>query len=551
MDAREYIVILHDRTDLDDFYTDMEQHSHYEHVPARPVELAYRRPMSRSTHYWLTETEAAALARDPRVMEVQEPYYNRGIDISPLGEQYSDRWDKSGTNNQTSRNWGLLRGYERATRSNWGSDGTGTVAGTINLTNIGNNVDVVIADGHIVPGHPEFAVNDDGTGGTRLNQFNWFQYNNQVRGTTAGTYVYDFLTDSGSIANNNHGCNVAGIAAGNTCGWARGSNVYNISPYTGSTANASGYGNYIYDLINYIRVFHANKAINTKTGRKNPTIVNMSWGFNSQLTLNNISEIRYRGVVYTKPGSGWTVNDRIYFGLIAAIGNNMVFYSRDASIDQDCVDAIADGIIMCGAAGNFYMYNDREGGALYDNYLKYIFNYFYMRGPSPGAATGVIHVSAVDSTVTEQKVNFSNAGPRTDVFSPGANIMSSMNTSDTTDPRNTSFYKGNMSGTSQATPQVTGIIACALETYPNMTPAQALTYIQTYANNGVLYDSPTNTNYGTLDFLNSNTLFNGPNKYITYRKERGDQYQVYPKRDYNIRPTSGRTYPRPRIRRFG
>lgn len=550
METREYIVILRDRTDLDDFYTDMEQHSHYEYVPDRSVELSYRRPMSRSTHYLLTPDEAATLAQDPRVMEVQEPYYNRNISIAPLG-QYSDRWDKSGTNSQTSRNWALLRGYERATRSNWGSDGTATAAGTINLTNVGNNVDVVIADGHIVPGHPEFAVNDDGTGGSRLNQFNWFQYNSQVRSTAAGTYVYDFLTDASSIANNNHGCNVAGIAAGNTCGWARGANVYNISPYSGSTANATGYGNYIYDLINYIRVFHANKSINAKTGRRNPTIVNMSWGFNSQLTLNNISEVRYKGVVYTKPGSGWTVNDRIYFGLIAAIGNDMVFYSRDASIDQDCVDAIADGIIMCGAAGNFYMYNERSGGALYDNYLKYIFNYYYMRGPSPGAATGVIHVSAVDSTVAEQKVNFSNAGPRTDVFSPGANIMSSMNTSDTTDPRNTSFYKGNMSGTSQATPQVTGIIACALETYPNMTPAQALTYIQTYANSGVLSDSALNTNYGSIDFLNTNTLYNGPNKYITYRKERGDQYQVYPKRDYSVRPTSGRTYPRPRIRRFG
>ena len=84
-----------------------------------------------------------------------------------------------------------------------------------------------------------------------------------------------------------------------------------------------------------------------------------------------------------------------------------------------------------------------------------------------------------------------------------------------------------------------------------MTPAQALTYIQTYANSGVLSDSALNTNYGSIDFLNTNTLYNGPNKYITYRKERGDQYQVYPKRDYNVRPTSGRTYPRPRIRRFG
>lgn len=550
MEAREYIVILRDRTDLDDFYTDMEQHSHYEYVPNRPVELTYRRPMSRSTHYLLTPDEAAALAQDPRVMEVQEPYYNRNIGVTPLG-QTSSNWDKSGTDHQADVNWALLRGYEGTTRASWGNDGTAAVSGTISLTNVGNNVDVVIADGHIVTGHPEFAVNADGTGGSRLNQFNWFQYNPQVRSTTAGTYVYDYLTDSSSIANNNHGCNVAGIAAGNTCGWARGANVYNISPYSGSTANATGYGNYIYDLINYIRVFHANKAVNSRTGRRNPTIVNMSWGFNSQITLNNISEVRYKGTVYTKPGSGWTVTDRAYFGLIAAIGNDMVFYSRDSSIDQDCADAVADGIIMCGAAGNYYMYNERTGGDLYDNYLKYVGNYYYMRGPSPGAAAGVIHVSAVDSTVTERKVDFSNAGPRTDIFSAGSNIMSSMNSSSTTDSRNSSYYKGKMSGTSQATPQVTGIIACALETYPNMTPAQALTYIQTYANSGVLSDSALNTNYGSLDFLNTNTLFNGPNKYITYRKERGEQYQVYPKRDYNVRPTTGRTYPRPRIRRFG
>jgi subtilisin family serine protease len=229
----------------------------------------------------------------------------------------------------------------------------------------------------------------------------------------------------------------------------------------------------------------------------------------------------------------------------------MLFYSRDSSLDQDCADAIADGIIMVGAAGNYYMYNERAGGVLYDNYLKYIFNYYYMRGPSPTAATGVIHVSAVDSTVAEQKVNFSNAGPRTDIFSPGSAIVSSMNSSDTTDPRNASYYKGNMSGTSMASPQVTGVLACALETYPNMTPAQALTYIQTYANSGVLSDSTFVVDYGSISYINYNLLYNGPNKYITYRKERGEQYQVYPKRDYNIRPTTGRTYPRPRIRRFG
>ena len=50
-------------------------------------------------------------------------------------------------------------------------------------------MDVVIVDAHINPDHPEFAVNSDGTGGSRVNQFNWFQYNS-VLGYSNGTYTY-------------------------------------------------------------------------------------------------------------------------------------------------------------------------------------------------------------------------------------------------------------------------------------------------------------------------------------------------------------------------
>jgi subtilisin family serine protease len=153
--------------------------------------------------------------------------------------------------------------------------------------------------------------------------------------------------------------------------------------------------------------------------------------------------------------------------------------------------------------------------------------------------------------VLERKVNFSNAGTRTDIFAAGSNIMSSHNTPGVADPRNSSYYKTNLSGTSMASPQVTGIIACALETYPNMTPAQALTYVQTYANSGVLANPTINTDFSANELKNVNTLFNGPNLFMTYRPERGDQYQVYPTRDYSYRPASGRVYPRPRIRRFG
>lgn len=268
MDTKEYVVVLNERSDLDDFYTDMEQQGRYEYVPDRSVELVYRRPMSRSTHYLLTDEEAAALKQDPRVLDVEEPFYNRGIEITPLDRQTSNFWSKNPWESPH-LNWGLLRGYQGTPTAGWGSDGIWLQTGTINLTNTGNNVDVVIIDGHILPGHPEFAKNADGTGGSRVNQFNWFQYNTQVRSVAAGTYVYDFRAAPSEYPDNNHGCHVAGTVAGNTCGWARGANIYNISPYS-STENSSSYanGNYFLDLVNYIRVFHANKPVNPRTDRK-------------------------------------------------------------------------------------------------------------------------------------------------------------------------------------------------------------------------------------------------------------------------------------------
>lgn len=550
---REYIIVLKRAEDLDQFYDDMESRYGDNEIPDRVIELAHRRPLSRSTHYYLTDDEAASVLKDSRVEAVTLTAPEQGLIIAPMTTQTSSGFDKSGTNTATDVNWSLLRGYERTPRASWGSDSTAAQSGTIKLGNIGRNVDVVIIDGHIPLNHPEFAINADGTGGTRINQFNWFQYNQQVRGTSAGTYVYDFLSDSTSIANNNHGCNVGAIAVGNTCGWARGSNVYNISPYSGSTANATGYTNYNYELLDYIKVWHANKPINPVTGRRNPTICNMSYGFSGQFDLQSISEIRYQGITYAKPGTGWTVSDRINFDLVASSGTNMLFYSRDSSIDADCADMVAAGIILVGAAGNYYMYNDRIGGVNYDNYLRSGATIaYYMRGPSPGSATGVINVSAVDATVAERKVDFSNAGPRTDIFAAGTNIMGTYYSGGVNDPRNASYQKGKMSGTSQASPQVTGLIACALETYPSFTAAQALTYIQNRANSGVL-DGGTgfSTTYGSSTYLSYNTLYGGPNFYAAYLSERNETNQTFPKKNYDLRPSLGRAYPRNRVRRYG
>jgi len=550
-EEREYIVILKQGQDLDRFYDDMESRYGSDSVPDRVVECAYRRPMSRSTHYYLSDAEAEQVLSDPRVENVERHYRDIGQEIRPMLVQSSSNWDKSGTNGTNDVNWGLYRGATPTKPANWGSDGTTNISGSIELTNTGKNVDVVIIDGHLVPGHPEWAVNDDGTGGTRLNQFNWYQYNQEVRGVAAGTYVYDFSTAAQAIADNGHGNNVGSIACGSRYGWAKDANIYNFSPYSGSTANATGYTNYIYDMMNYIRTWHANKPINPKLGRRNPTICNMSFGFNGGLALANIDIIYYQGVQYNRPAGGWTVTDRINFDLVAASGTTMFFMSRNGSLDADMVDCINDGIILVGAAGNFYMYNDRIGGINYDNILRsgLSLNY-YMRGPSPGAADGVICVSAIDHTVSERKADYSNAGPRTDIYAAGSNIMAAYN-SGTGDPRNGSFFKQKLSGTSMASPQVCGLLACAMETYPNMTAAQALQYITTTAYQNVLDDGAFSTAYGAANYLSYNLLYGGPNKFAAYRKERPSTGSVFPKRNVKFRPASGTAWPRPRIRRYG
>ena len=545
-DLREYVVTLKEHQDLDSFYNDMETPGGNLYIPSREVAVAERRPISRNTHYYLTAIEANQIKDDPRVESIDLTYIEKGSSIIPLG-QYSNNWSKGSTTTQTDKNWGLFRCYNGTATAGWGSDGTANATGNIEITNNGANVDVVICDGIIDPAHPEFAVNADGTGGSRVIRYNWFQHNMEVRGISSGTYSY---ADSVSAS---HGTHVAGIAVGNTQGWARKANIYNISPYTTTS------------VIDYIRAFHNAKPINPITGRKNPTIANYSWGITGSNSLGTVYYMQFQGGTYGRPNAaqspvtdyGWSPY-RASLGLVSADPNNsntMQYMSRDSAIDTDVADAAAAGIIQVGAAGNYLMYNDVPGGTNYDNalivanFVTLVYEYYYyMRGPSPGASPGVISVSAIDNTVLERKADYSNAGPRTDVFAPGSGITSSYPTG-TADPRNASYYIEKLPGTSMATPQVTGVLACALETYPLMTQAEALAYMVNYSSKAQLND--TDQYGGSNPFLEYFTLLDGPNYYLKYKQEKSTVGMTYPKQNYNIRPTSGRTYPRVKRRLVG
>lgn len=533
---KEYVVTLKNKEDLDAFYEDMETPGGNLFIPNRAVEVANRREISRNTHYYLTSEEADTLRNDPRVLDVQPLPEELGLKVRPSYTQTSSFWDKSTANVSTHKNWGLLRCFEGVQRSNWGSNGTASQSGTININETGKNVDVVIVDGHINPAHPEYAVNEDGTGGSRVVQYNWFQHRSAIEGLPNSTYVYTpYSTGANSLTeDNNHGAHVAGTACGNTQGWARGSNIYNISPY-GSNPNAV---NALY-LFDYIRAFH-----NAKTNG-NPTICNNSWGYGYEVPISNITSYTYRGATVVGTPSAGTLST---IGLPITSGGFVYHPGRYAALDADVEDAIDDGIIMVGAASNDYMKIDVPGGVDYNNYYTYAGSQqiYYHQGSSPTSVTGAICVGAVSNLVNETKATFSNCGPRVDIFAPGQAIMSSINSTvsfgGTTDPRSGSYNIAKIQGTSMASPQVCGVLACVLETYRNMTPSEALSYIVNYSTKSQM----TNTGGSYGDFT---SLQGSQNRYLFFYRERKSEGNTFPKLNYKIRSSSGAVFPRTRIRR--
>ena len=70
MDKKVYIVTLKRREDLETFYAEMEE---------KGFSLSMKRPMSRNTHYWMTEDDAVVLREDERVIDVQTTLEDRNI----------------------------------------------------------------------------------------------------------------------------------------------------------------------------------------------------------------------------------------------------------------------------------------------------------------------------------------------------------------------------------------------------------------------------------------------------------------------------------------
>jgi hypothetical protein len=560
---KEYIVTLKDFKDSEGFYEDMETVGGNLYIPDRMVDCINRRPISRNTHYMLTYDEAAQIKNDPRVFTVELNYSDLGIVIGCDGfTQTSSNFDKRVASDAVDLNWGLLRLNRKTDIANWGVSGTINQSATIIMDASGKNVDVVVMDdGAPYPTVYEYAQNPDGTGYSRMIEYNWYIHNPTVTGGAVGSYSYP------GARLQEHGAHTTGNCAGNTQGFARDANIYNLT---------------FYDSIDYVREFHKNKPINPLTGVKNPTVMNNSWGYRlNGISEASISSIFYRGVTYTRPGTGWTTANLDTF----RIRTGAALPTQNAGTDADMIEAMAEGVIIVASAGNSYWYEDVPGGPDYDNFMIYSGSSYYIhRGSSPGAANGgteetkIICSGAIGqhdeatgasiyaSTGIEQgdyKAEFSNYGPRVDVFAPGSGIQSIWNSGAAlydgtgavdarvaalggTDTINNNYKK--CPGTSMSCPNTVGVIACYAEKYPRMTQADARALI-----NAISTDTVLSTNGGTFDGKDAGHTYN-PNsckKMMFFQGTRHPSQEVggyyptpFPTVNNWYRPASGQVYPR-------
>jgi hypothetical protein len=415
--------------------------------------------------------------------------------------RYSDFWSKAftftpgqqfGVGGVKDRNWGLYRSwYGFNPDTTWGSSGTGATgdrSGTVSLKASGNGVDVVIVDGVIDSNHPEFAVNPDGTGGSRVKYFNWYSLNIPGDPNYGQTYSPPIVTDGVVDQDSNHAVHVAGIVAGNTQGWAPNANIYNISP-AGLAESGGAQFQYVYE---YILAWHNQKR---SAGNMTPTIVNNSLSTHNLYKVSSVTSLTYRGVTYTGPFTSTQLKSYGIY-IYTTIGSDEYFKIQyiDENIDADIQECINAGIIMVCAAGNDSAILTKDPSDIdYNNSFTNSFGstIYYNRGGTPGSTPGVICVGAISSSIDspgpDRKANFSNRGPRIDVFAPGTIITSAWLTprrnanfpyvAADPDARDSRYYVAKNSGTSMASPQVCGVLACALEITPTMNQADALAYI--------------------------------------------------------------------------
>lgn len=179
------------------------------------------------------------------------------------------------------------------------------------------------------------------------------------------------------------------------------------------------------------------------------TIGGTTWGVAKQVTLAPVRVLdcsgsgTYSGVI---AGVDWvaSTNQR------PAVANMSLGGGFSSSVNSAVAGAVANGVTMVVAAGN--------SSADACNY-------------SPASETSAITVGA--TTSADAQASYSNWGSCVDLYAPGSSITSAWYTSSTA--------TNVLSGTSMATPHVTGAAALVAQANPTATPAAVAQFLVSHA----------------------------------------------------------------------
>jgi len=552
-------VCVKDAADWEEIHNFIINENEIDDIPNRKIDCISEMPFSeKRSVYNMSVEEADVLRNHPKVeWVVVDSMHNplvleqRKLDKEFNPHKFANRF-KSNVLNLRSKfknptvaglgitytQWGLLR-HSNSTNTFVGV-GTTSTASDVQYSLSGKNVDVVIMDTGVRWDHPDFLkpgyeswtyastgiateqasrVRDILIHGQEEYGINWSANGLIAPGTsTLAGYAKTSALNDNSFNGSWHGTHVAGTAAGNQFGVAFEANIWSIACIDRDDVGFSDPS----DGFDYIRVWHKNKPINPETGRKNPTIVNGSWGFSQFVYRGNIITFPYTVIFRGKSHTSANVDaSSTYLPPVFNIDKSNSYYnftSKHATSQTTCDELFDDplcrDVIVVLAAGNSGQPSGKQdipGGVDYDNQFTTALYYYstgisgssysysgygtvdpYYNRPGTPAITHIgqsdapIVVGALDcefeisstGITSERKADFSNTGPAIDVWSAGSQVLSPYSNEDLTaygyvpaisDPRNSSFYNQYLSGTSMASPNVTGVLAAYLQSQPSAT----------------------------------------------------------------------------------
>jgi subtilisin family serine protease len=144
-----------------------------------------------------------------------------------------------------------------------------------------------------------------------------------------------------------------------------------------------------------------------------------------------------------------------------SVANMSLGGGKSTAVNSAAASAVSAGLFLAVAAGN-----DGANAA----------------NTSPASEPTVCTVGATD--INDKMASFSNYGSIVDIFAPGVNILSTWNCAGCTNT---------ISGTSMATPHITGLGAYLLALEGTRTPAALCTRMQTLSTKGVITGLPSGT----------------------------------------------------------